>query len=353
MSSTHAHRRSQSAWGALMSDLNRHYRLHLSRRSRSAAQVGMKTQHERRIVIERALLDLHCDEYELRKLKNLRSKHVRAIIDKWRGRGLKASTLATNISHLRTLCRWIQKPELTRVIDGIIAAEPELTRRRVATDRDRSERGSGVELGDILARAFALDPRFCCQLALIAAFGLRALESWLFRPHLAEDAAGRVHILWGTKGGRPRTLPLPMTDEQRLALDWARSFAATDAESMIPRGWKLQQWRRRFYRLCARVGLTKRATGATPHSFRHGVLLDLYKRLTGSEAPARGGDLKARDPYADEAARALVAALAGHSRLSVSSAYLGSATLSRALPTTAVTEPAPNTVPKAEPHSDS
>lgn len=352
MSFARARPRSQSAWGALMSDLNRHYRLHLSRRAGSGAQVGMKTQHERRIVIERALLDLHAAQYELRKLGNLGAKHVRVIIGTWRARGHKPSTLATNISHLRTLCRWIAKPELIRVIDSIVAAEPHLTRRSVATDRDRSERGAGVELEQVLLRAFALDPRFCCQLALIAAFGLRAQEAWLFRPHLAEDTAGRVQILWGTKGGRPRIIPLPMTDEQRLTLNWSRSFAQTDAESMIPRGWKLQQWRRRFYRYCQRVELTKAASGATPHSFRHGVLLDLYERLTGSQAPARGGDLKHHDPEADLAARALVAALAGHSRVSVSSAYLGSARLARALTTLAVGQDAGEARPELNPKPD-
>jgi integrase len=293
--------------------------------------VGAKTQHERRIVLERALRDLHGSEFELRRLANLRAKHIRIILTNWRARRLKPSTLATNVSHLRTLCRWLEKPELIRVIDSIIAAEPELTRRRTATDRDRSEQGVGVDLTQILVRAFLEDPRFGCQLTLIAAFGLRALESWLFRPHLAEDSAGRVHILWGTKGGRPRVIPLPLTEEQRLVLDWARSFAATDAESMIPRGWKLQQWRRRFYRLCQRVDLTKRQSGVTPHSLRHGVLLDLYEQLTGTEAPARGGDLRDRDPAADEAARALVAAVAGHARTAVSSAYLGSAKLARSL----------------------
>jgi len=326
-------RGSQSAWGELLSDLNAHYRKYLSRRARSEAQVGAKTRRERRAVLELALKDLHCNGMELRKLKNLGAKHVRSIIAAWCGRGLLASTLATNISHLRTLCRWVGKPELIQVIDEIVASQPGLTRRRVATDRDRSEEGAGVDRGEVLAKAYEIDARFCCVLALIAEFGLRISEALTFRPHLAEDAAGCVRILWGTKGGRPRTLPLPLTPAQRAVLEWAKTFAETDAESMIPRGERLEVYRRRVYRLCAHVGLTKRQLGATPHSLRHGVLLRLYERLTGEAAPARGGTLGAHDAHADLAARVLVALQAGHSRPSVTSAYLGPRRVRRPGPT--------------------
>ena len=313
---------SRSAWGALLVDLNRVYRQHLTLRARDGAQVGRKTQRERRVVIERALRDLHRSGFELRRLKNLQGKHIRAIVEGWRQRGHKPSTLATNVSHLRTLCRWVDKPELLENLNRLIAAEPHLTRRTVATDRDRSERGAGIDRSDVLNRARNLDPRFACQLALVVAFGLRVQEAWLFRPHMAENS-GAILILWGTKGGRPRTLPLPLTPEQSLALAWAKTFARSRADSMIPTGWTLERWRRRFYRLCRRIGLTKKLTGVTPHSFRHGVLLDLYEHLTASPAPARGGELELQDVAADRAARAIVAQHAGHARLSVSTAYLG------------------------------
>jgi integrase len=157
----------------------------------------------------------------------------------------------------------------------------------------------------------------------MAELGLRLQEAMLFRPHMALDDVGCLRILWGTKGGRPRALPLPVSPTQRAVVEWAKTFAQTPAESMVPRGWRLERYRRRVYRLCARIGLTKRQQGATPHSLRHGALLRLYERLTGVAPPARGGDLVSHDPEADLAARILVALQAGHSRSSVSSAYLG------------------------------
>jgi integrase len=313
----------RSPLGHLYSDLNRLYRLHLARRTLRGGDVGMKTRRERRIVIESALRDLHSAGLKLRRLKNFRAKHVYHILRSWRGRNLKASTLSTYVSHLRTLCSWIQKPQLVALIDAFIAREPQLVRRRTVADVDRSAHGAGVCSVTILQRAVELDPRFAAQLALIIVFGLRSEEAWLFRPHLALRCDGTVQVLWGTKGGRPRVLPIELSEAHHAVLVWARTFAQTRSESMIPRGWTVQRWRRRYYRLCAKVGLTRRQCGVTPHAFRHGMLLDLYTWLTGVPASVRGGTLAIDDPAADRAARIIVSNVAGHAEVHITSAYLG------------------------------
>lgn len=297
--------------------------MHLARRALSGGEVGMKTRRERRIVIERALRDLHASGLELRRLKNLRAKHVRQILHDWRARSLLASTLSSYISHLRTLCAWLEKPPLIALLDAYVAAEPEIVRRRTVTDVDRSERAAGLTVREILDRALARDARFAAQLALIGAFGLRAKEAWLFRPHRAIAEDGSLQVLYGTKGGRSRTLQITLTREHHAVLEWARTFAQTRSESMIPREWSLKRWRRHFYFLCEQIGLTRKALAVTPHSLRHGVLLDLYEWLTGVAAPARGGSLAQDDPHADRAAREIIAAHAGHAERHISSAYLG------------------------------
>ncbi len=312
-----------SPLGHLYADLNRLYRLNVARRAGRGGEVGMKTRRERRIVIESALRELHASGLKLRRLKNFRAKHVRRILRLWQARGLKTSTLSTYVSHLRTLCGWLDKPQLVALIDELIGREPQLVQRRTVTDTDRSERGANVSVVEVLSRALALDERFAAQLALIIAFGLRSMEAWLFRPHLALRSDGRLQVLWGTKGGRPRLLPLEMTPAHLAVLAWACSFAQTRSESMIPRGWTVQRWRRRYYRYCSRLGLTRRQLGVTPHAFRHGMLLDLYEWLTGVPAAVRGGTLARVDPPADRAARAIVSAVAGHAELHITSAYLG------------------------------
>lgn len=313
----------RSPLGQLFAELNELYRVHLARRALRGGDVGMKTRRERRVVIERALRDLHASGLELRRLKNLRAKHVRQILKDWRARSLQASTLSSYISHLRTLCAWLEKPQLIVLLDAYVAAEPEIVRRRTVTDVDRSEKAAGLTVREILDRALARDARFAAQLALIGAFALRAKEAWLFRPHLAIAEDGSLQVLWGTKGGRPRLLQITLTREHHAVLDWARTFAQTRSESMIPREWSLKRWRRHFYFLCEQIGLTRRALAVTPHSLRHGVLLDLYEWLTGVPAPARGGTLARDDPHADRAAREIIAAHAGHAERHISSAYLG------------------------------
>ena len=316
-------RHGYSALAQLRRELNELYRENLSRRATRGGQVGRKTERERRTVIEPALEALHASGFKLRSIWNLRGKHVRQIIASWRARGLAASTLSSYVSILRTLCRWLHKRQLLDLIDEIVAAEPQMVRRRTVTDTDRSQQGKGIPVEEILDRALAADDRFACCLALIVAFGLRAAEAWLFRPHLALQPDGGVHIDWGTKGGRPRGLRQPLTDKHRELIVWAQSFAQTKAESMIPRGYTVQRWRRRFYSLCVRIGLTRRGLGVPAHALRHGALLDLYEWLTGHPAPARGGRLAQLDPHLDRAARGIVAAHAGHADVYITSHYLG------------------------------
>lgn len=168
------------------------------------------------------------------------------------------------------------------------------------------------------------DKWVACQLLLIAVFGLRSREAWLFRPHLATNDAGQITITKGTKGGRPRTLPLRMTPEQSAALEEAKKLVQTPSESMIPRGYTLKQWDWHYYRVCRKIGLTREGYfKVTPHSLRHGVLLDIYEALTGVPAPVRGGSSGTLDRHEDRAAREIVAEFAGHSRPSVSAAYVG------------------------------
>ena len=285
----------------LWKSLNGLYRDHLGFRSSQHGRVGEKTKVERRTVLERALRDLVTSGMQLRLIRNLKAKHVLWILDAWRSRGLQASTMATYVSHLRVLCSWLNNPGLVDVIDRYVRSDPSLTWRRLVSNRDRSERGAGIDKDEILRLAATLDERFACQLRLIMTLGLRSQEAWLLRPHLAERQ-GHVCVNWGTKGGRPRTLPLTTT-EQRVALEIARSFARTAGESTIPRGWTVQRWRHRYYWLLRKLGMTRAMLGVTPHSLRHGVLMDHFETLTGVPAPAPGGDLRNRDPFADRAAR--------------------------------------------------
>ncbi len=316
--------------GKLLRELRGLIHIHGGTAAVSSRAVGGKTERERRVVLKAMLVNLYRGGYKLCSPKNFRSKHVRAILQNWRDRGHAASTMATYISHLRTFCAWIEKPQLIGVIEKFCAENPGVTRRSTATERDKSAKGAGVDFQEIFRLALEEDAWVACQLLLSALFGLRARESWLFRPHIVLCYMNTITITEGTKGGRPRTLPLQLTPEQKAAWEWAKTFPKTPSESMIPRGYTVKRWAAHYYWVCRKIGLSRRGKfSVTPHSLRHGVLLDLYEGLTGVSAPVRGGVAGAADRHEDRAAREVVAEFAGHSRASVTSAYIGSANRDR------------------------
>ena len=123
-----------------------------------------------------------------------------------------------------------------------------------------------------------------------------------------------------------------MSPVQRAVLERVQALVQTRHGSMIPPGYeRAEQWARHFYRRCKQIGLTKDQLGITPHSLRHGVLLDLFEAIAGVPAPVRGGSEVPLDAAQEQVAREIVSEFAGHSRPQVSSAYLGSRGRKRAV----------------------
>jgi site-specific recombinase XerD len=315
--------------------------------------VSAKTRKDRRLVLRRMLIDLHRDGWKLCHLKNFRQRHVLAALQRWARLGIQSSTAATYVSHLRTFVRWLGKVELLVVVDRFCAEHPHFTARRSATERDKSERAVGIDAREILIPAAQTGNfNFAIQLELIMTFGLRVREAWLFRPHLA-GGSEHVHVAWGTKGGRPRTLPAPMTPIQKMVLQRAQALVRYESGSMIPPGYRLDEWSRHFYGLCRTIGLTKAAMGITAHSLRHGVLLNFFEEMAGRAAPVRQPGAPGHDPERERSARELVAQHAGHTRPQVTSAYLGKVSrLSRTSPALEEIAAAPSSPVACPPDSE-
>jgi hypothetical protein len=68
---------------------------------------------------------------------------------------------------------------------------------------DKSWQAQGVDVAAKIAEVAAKDARVGLQLALQAAFGLRAREAMQLRPHVADKGA-YLALNVGTKGGRDR-----------------------------------------------------------------------------------------------------------------------------------------------------
>jgi hypothetical protein len=156
------------------------------------------------------------------------------------------------------------------------------------------------------------------QLKLQAAFGLRIEESFMLRPAEAARNPRMLAVTRGTKGGRPREVPI----ETKIGiLEEAARLSNVLTGSTVPADRTLSQWRDWYYYVLEKHGVTKRGMGITSHGLRHEYLQTLYKETTGVEAPIKRA-AERPDPQLHEEAMRRVVEAGGHSRLTKSGAYL-------------------------------
>lgn len=275
--------------------------------------------------------------------RQLATRHVEVMVARWLERDLSTATLHNYLSFLRTYAGWIGKPGLVRLPEYYFGAASVHSRRvRVATE-DRSWSAKHIDVQAKIAEISAFDRWIGLQVELCHHFAARGKEARHFRPHGAviprEHANPRdaepfpevdtfVRISHGTKGGRPRDVPLT-TDAQRELLE--RCCKAVAAGMYV--GWPgltSLQARARFYYVVRKFGISKKDLGVVSHGLRHQRVNDGFEQDAGAPSPVRGATTKAAD---DKRARTRAARVLGHNRLEVTSCYLGS---SRALSAAAV-----------------
>jgi integrase len=268
--------------------------------------------------------------------RRLRAAHVDAMAAVWAERGLSAGTIATYLSYLRTWCQWTGRPPQTvRDAAHYYGEDSPLAHRRQVAERDHGWLAAGVAFAQVRAKIEALCPYVAIQTEFTRLFGARPKEARCIRPHEAvipradalprdvDPACGATHFLRldaGTKGGRPRDVPIT-TDAQRELLARARALVGPGDHLGRP-GFSLKANTAHYYAVLAKVGVTNGQLGVTAHGLRHEFGNDAYEQRAGTRSPVRGGT--AADRARDREARAHVSRLLGHNRPAVASCYLGS-----------------------------
>ena len=265
------------------------------------------TRRERSYALAQMANTLHEEGYRGLRARNLKGRHVEALVREWFRRGLSHATMKNRLAHVRWWAHKVGKPNVVKSNAGYGL-------------RQRSQVSDGTRRRDLDAEKLARvkDAHVRMALRLQAAFGLRREEAIKFRPRYA-DRGDHITVKASTaKGGRPRDVPV-LNDEQRTVLNEARTLAGGGAMIAPERNYAEQK---RVY-----MDQTKAAGLDHMHGLRHAFALDRYEDLTGWKAPAAGGPprhaLKAEKVRLDTAARLTIAAELGHSRLEIARQYLG------------------------------
>lgn len=243
---------------------------------------------------------------------DLKGRHVNRLVSLWEQQALSDATMKNRLAMLRWWAEKIGNPGAVKTSE-----EYGIGRRQLVTNESKAETLAGKDLSTI-------SPWVALSLRLQEAFGLRREESMKFRVSWAlkgqsPDSISAISLKpsW-TKGGRPRLIPV-LTPEQRQLLAEVRQLAGSG--SLIPPDRSYREHLRVFERETTSVGI-----GHT-HGLRHAYAQRRYEELTGRKPPVLGGrsrrTMRREERRRDDKIRQQISEELGHSRISVTSIYLG------------------------------
>lgn len=269
--------------------------------------------------------------YGVKEWVNVTNKHVAVAVEKWKSDDLSAATIKSYMSGVRAVCLAFGNDRIHEDNDAFGIAHRVYISNQDKSVSDEAYRKAvrALEQGD------GNDRRVAFMLRLQREFGLRLEESMKLNP--SRDAEGDLlHVHVGTKGGRPRWVPI-RTESQRSLLEDAKGsgFYPALGAGLIPKDVKEKTWRGIVYRTVREQGFTKVEAG-TMHGLRHAYSHERYRELTGFELPVKYKDagsylaqaetLGGRDwKTKDEQARCAIREEMGHGvgREDIDSQYLG------------------------------
>lgn len=277
----------------------------LCRRNRDGSHA---TQAVRRQMLRQIAAELQALGFRQMGASSLKPKHVDALVAGWLATGLSPGTCKNRMATLRW---WAEKVDKAAVVARDNAAYGIADREFVA------KRSKAIEASpEALARVE--DEHVRLALRMQAAFGLRREEAIKFQVLYADQGSHlRLRGSW-CKGGRPRTVPVRTPEQRALLLEVWR---VAGAGALIPSNLRYVDQLQKFKFATAKAGLSK------THGLRHQYAQQLYRLLTGWDAPATGGpsshQLTPQQRATDRRARLQVSAELGHGREQITAAYLG------------------------------
>lgn len=262
--------------------------------------------------------------YDIKSVYSLRGKHVDALVDRWKKEEISSGAAQNRLSVLRLLCHWMGKDGLVKPTKAYAGDNPDWLKRKVAATQDKSWSALGVDVKDVIRKVSYIDNYVAMQLKVIHAFGLRREESIQLKPFTAHEGM-YLRVRDGTKGGRERIIPIESAYQREVLMEAKEAASRWDGSLGRP-GRNLEQNINRFSYVMKKLGITRNGLGVTAHGLRHQRLNDLFEEVAGVPSPVRQTAWIIKgDPVKWKQAQQKVSHIAGHARLSISTAYTGSA----------------------------
>ena len=225
-------------------------------------------------------------DFGLKKLENLKFRHVEHQVQKWKSEGLSTGTLQNRISHLRWLAdRYGKNPMIPRS-----NVDLGISKRNVDYNTDKGWTPTKTTMENLP------EPQQH-HVNLMRYFGMRFEEAAKFKPE--ENLNGnRIDIVYGTKGDREREIHLDdkhrgevrsfelIGKQLKIVEDLKEYLKGSRAESLSKECDKYKKFENSTSHQYKLSDMTK-AGGGTPHGLRHQYAQDRYKELTGKDAPAQ------------------------------------------------------------------
>lgn len=265
--------------------------------------------------------------YKLEDVKNFRGKHGQALMNQWVKEGLEPGTIQQKWSVLRIFCRWLGKEGMLEDPEKYVS-DPALVTRSYIPEKDKSWSTNAVDPETMFAKVRAICPIIAMGLELEFTFGLRRRESLMCKPMRADQGAYlSIETNDGPKNGRARMVPID-TDQKRAVIERGKSMVKFPdrrlGELLQDRSGnmlRLEQAVNRFGKVMRKCGLTKGDLGVTAHGLRHQFANDQYELDLRQPSPVRGGEGGSAPKTLT--ARQKISLDLGHTRVSITSAYLG------------------------------
>ena len=156
--------------------------------------VSNATMEKREKRLFAALNELQRMGCKFKSLDSLQRRHIKALGTKWAKDGHSPSTIQNDLSMLRLLFQWIDKPEIMGESAEFVPSKQFVTRTTHA-QYDHSWTAAGVAADRLIGLVSQYDRHVGIQLRLCHAFYLRRQEAVMFKTHQLDRTASTVQCL--------------------------------------------------------------------------------------------------------------------------------------------------------------